>query len=58
MKHAVEIGTGAIIYIPSFINIGSAIQQLMGGGIHRQRGDRISLLLFSQHKESGLKTQS
>jgi hypothetical protein len=25
-------------------------------GIHRQHGDRISLLLFFQNKESGLKT--
>jgi hypothetical protein len=30
MKYAVEIGSGAVIYIPSFIKIGSAIQKLMG----------------------------
>jgi hypothetical protein len=29
---AVEMGSGAMIYIPSFINIGSEIQKLMGGG--------------------------
>jgi hypothetical protein len=32
MKYAVEMGSGAIIYIPSFIKIGSGIQKLMGGG--------------------------
>jgi hypothetical protein len=32
MKYAVEMGSGAKIYIPSSIKIGSAIQKLMGGG--------------------------
>jgi hypothetical protein len=31
MKYAVEIASGAIIYIPSFIKIGSGIQKLIGG---------------------------
>jgi hypothetical protein len=30
MKYAVEMGSGAMIYIPSFIKIGSAIQKLIG----------------------------
>jgi hypothetical protein len=30
MKYAAKIGSGAIIYIPNLINIGSAIQKLMG----------------------------
>jgi hypothetical protein len=30
MKHAVEIGSDAIIYIPSFIKTGSAFQKLIG----------------------------
>jgi hypothetical protein len=34
VKYAVEMGSGAMIYIPSFINIGSGIQKLIGG-IHR-----------------------
>jgi hypothetical protein len=29
MKNAVEIGSGAMIYMPSFIQIGSGIQKLM-----------------------------
>jgi hypothetical protein len=45
MKYAGEMGTGAIIYIPSFIETGSAIQRLVGVQ-HRQRGDIISLLSF------------
>jgi hypothetical protein len=32
MKYAVETGSGAMIYIPSFIKIGSGIQKLMGRG--------------------------
>jgi hypothetical protein len=47
MKYAVEMGSVAMIYIPSFIKIGSGIQKLVGG-IHRhtdtEGGDRISLL--------------
>jgi hypothetical protein len=32
------------MYVLSVIKIGSGIQKLIGGGIHRQDGDRISLL--------------
>jgi hypothetical protein len=32
MKYAVEMGSGVIVYIPSFIKIGAGIQKLMGGG--------------------------
>jgi hypothetical protein len=45
MKYAVEMGSGAMIYIPSFIKIGSGIRKLIVE-IHRQNGDRVSLLLF------------
>jgi hypothetical protein len=34
MKYAVEMGSGATIYIPSFIKIGSGIQMFVGE-IHR-----------------------
>jgi hypothetical protein len=30
MKHAIEIGSGAMIYIPSAHKIGSGIQMLIG----------------------------
>jgi hypothetical protein len=30
MKYAVEMGSGAMMYIPSFIKIGSGIQKLIG----------------------------
>jgi hypothetical protein len=35
MKYAVEMGSGVIIYILSFIKIDSGIQKLMGGGGNR-----------------------
>jgi hypothetical protein len=31
MKHTVEMSSGAMTYIPSFIKIGSGIPKLMGG---------------------------
>jgi hypothetical protein len=31
MKYAVEMDSGAMIYIPSFIKIGPSIQKFMGG---------------------------
>jgi hypothetical protein len=31
MKYAVEMGSGAMIYIPGFIKIGSGIQRFVGG---------------------------
>jgi hypothetical protein len=45
MKYAVEMGSGAMIYIPSFIKIGSGISKLMvgvGEGIHRHT-DRMEI---------------
>jgi hypothetical protein len=36
MKYAVEMGSGAMTYIPGFIQIGSGTQKLMGG-IHKDR---------------------
>jgi hypothetical protein len=32
---AVEMGSGAMIYIPSFIKTGSVSQKLIGKGIHK-----------------------
>jgi hypothetical protein len=34
-NQAVEMGSGAVIYVPSFIKIGSGIQKLIGGRVHR-----------------------
>jgi hypothetical protein len=50
MKYAAEIGSGAMIYIPSFIKIGSGIQKLIWEK-HRQHGNRISLLQESRLKK-------
>jgi hypothetical protein len=47
MKYAVGMGSGAVIYEPTLMKIGSGIQKLIrGGAVHRQLRDRISLLLF------------
>jgi hypothetical protein len=42
MKYAVEMASAAVIYIPSFIKIGSSIQKFMGVGIHRHT-DRLEI---------------
>jgi hypothetical protein len=47
MKYAVEVGSGAMKYIPSFIQIGSGIQKLYID-TERREGDSISLLWESR----------
>jgi hypothetical protein len=32
MKYTAEMSSGAVMYIPSFIKIGSGIQKFIGGG--------------------------
>jgi hypothetical protein len=46
MKYAAEMGSGAIMYVPSFVKIGAGIHKLIGGYLqtHRQHGNRISTL--------------
>jgi hypothetical protein len=36
MKYAVEVGSGAMIYIPSFVRTGLGIQKLIGGDTDTQ----------------------
>jgi hypothetical protein len=53
------MGSGAVIYIPGFIKIGSGVQKLIGG-IHRhthteKQRNLITLLYFFLNKESRLK---
>jgi FPC/CPF motif-containing protein YcgG len=56
MKYAAETGSGALMYIPDCIKMRSGFQKLLRRDtqIHRQHGDRISLLAFFKSKESGL----
>jgi hypothetical protein len=58
MKHAVQIGSAAMIYKQSFITIIPGIQKLIGrdSQTHRQHDDLISLLLFFFNEKSRLKT--
>jgi hypothetical protein len=46
MKYVIEMGSGAMTYIPSFIKIGSKgiLKLIWGRGTHRQHGGLISLL--------------
>jgi hypothetical protein len=60
MKYAVEMVSGAMIYISSFVKIGLGIQQLIGGIYKqadiqtlREHGDFISLLLFFKKRKVG-----
>jgi hypothetical protein len=57
MKYAVEMDSGATMYIPSFIKISSDIAKISMGDTqtHRQHGDCINLLLFFKNKERSLK---
>jgi hypothetical protein len=58
MKYAVEIGSGGMMYLPSFVKIGSGVKKLMEG-IHRHTDSMERFhkpaLFFFQNKESKLK---
>jgi hypothetical protein len=57
MKYAVEMGSGAVIHIPSFIKIGSAIQKLREEYKDTQRAWRSHKPIFgSRNQEGRLKT--
>jgi hypothetical protein len=57
MKYAVEMGSRAMICIPSFIKIGSSIDKLIRGiHRHRQQDDIISILAFFKLSKVGYKT--
>jgi hypothetical protein len=65
MNYAIEMGSDAVIFIPSSIKTGIAIQKLIARAhtqththTHTQQGDLSSLLLFVQNKESRLKSVS
>jgi hypothetical protein len=49
MKFIVEMDSSDMLYIPSFLRIGSRIQKLLWGihiQTHRQHGNLIGVLLF------------
>jgi hypothetical protein len=48
------MGSGAVIYVPGLIKIGSGVQKLIGGiHRHRQQRDLISLLYFFKIRAVG-----
>jgi hypothetical protein len=60
MKYSVEMVLGAMIYIPSFIKIGSAIQKFVGLAYRDTQTAWRSQksILFFQNQESRLKTKA
>jgi hypothetical protein len=50
------MGSGAVIYVPSFIKIGSGIQKLIGRDTQTATWSH-NPTLFYQNKESGLKSR-
>jgi hypothetical protein len=51
MKYVVEMGSGGMIYVPSYIKIGSVIQKLMRRiHRHRQHGYRMPIF-FTLNKK-------
>jgi hypothetical protein len=55
VKYAVEIGSGAMMYIPSFIKTHLGIQNFIGGNTptHRQHRDSIAYFLLFKAKKLG-----
>jgi hypothetical protein len=54
MKSAIEMGSGAMIYIPSFVKLVKTLKHLWGDTqTHRQHGNRISLLFFYKIMKMG-----
>jgi hypothetical protein len=58
MKYAAEMGSGAMIHIPSFIKTGSSVQKLIGRICRHTAWRSYKPPLFFQHKESRLKIGS
>jgi hypothetical protein len=58
MNYALEMGSGAMICIPSFVKIGSAIQNLIGGYTDTQTvciSHNLILILFIKIRKVGQK---
>lgn len=53
MNYAINMGSGVMIYTPSFISTGSGIQKVTrrDSQTHRYHGDNISLISVFQNKE-------
>jgi hypothetical protein len=54
MKYAIEMGSCAMIYIPSFVKIGSGIHKFMEGGKYRDSMVISKPTFIFQNKESML----
>jgi hypothetical protein len=54
VNYVVEMGSSAMIFVPTFIKTGSGIHKMVRGEAHRHT-DLISLFTFFQNKEIRLK---
>jgi hypothetical protein len=45
MKYAIHMGSGAMMYIPSFIKIGSGLQKIIGGEDMQTQGHTDSMVI-------------
>jgi hypothetical protein len=54
MKYCIVMGSGVMTCTPSFIKIGSGVQNLLRFWFHRQHGGLINLFSFFQNKENRL----
>jgi hypothetical protein len=52
-NYAVEMGSGAVIYLPSCIKIGSGIQKLIGGDTQTARWSHKPTFIFFKIREVG-----
>jgi hypothetical protein len=61
MKYAIKIASGGMIFIPSYVNIAVHAFKFFREGIqmqrhrHKEQGNLIKLVLFSENRESVLK---
>jgi hypothetical protein len=57
MMYAVEMCSGAVIYLPSFIKIGSGIQKLTGDDTQTHRSNKPTCVYFFLNKGSRRRMQ-
>jgi hypothetical protein len=53
MKYAVDMGSGAVVYIPSFMKIGSAVHKLMGVVTQTAGRSHKHTLIFFKNRKVG-----
>jgi hypothetical protein len=52
-NQAIEVGSGAVIYVASFIKIGSGVQMLIGGYTHKDKDSNVISQAYSIFSKYG-----